>query len=128
MIKYYLSKWVVFVILILKFNTITVKPCCWFCLFWFFSSRDVTWLLHALTAWVLEFRVCLGYTFTPATLPKLKLWQNWQLMIWSLDWQKTQKLTVLCYEVLIVLLIIQKPLHVLTWSNFRRKIWSFSYL
>jgi len=25
-------------------------------------------LLHALTAWDLKFQVCLGYTFTPATL------------------------------------------------------------
>jgi hypothetical protein len=26
------------------------------------------WLLNALTAWDLKFQVCLGYTFTPATL------------------------------------------------------------
>ncbi len=26
------------------------------------------WLLHALTAWDLKFQVCLGYTFTPATV------------------------------------------------------------
>jgi hypothetical protein len=26
------------------------------------------WLLHALTAWDLKFQVCLGYTFTAATL------------------------------------------------------------
>ncbi len=32
-----------------------------------------TWLLHALTAWDLKFQVCLGYTFTPATLNKINV-------------------------------------------------------
>ncbi len=30
--------------------------------------RPIAWLLHALTAWDLKFQVCLGYTFTSATL------------------------------------------------------------
>jgi hypothetical protein len=29
-------------------------------------------LLHALTAWDLKFQVCLGHTFTPATLSHSK--------------------------------------------------------
>ncbi len=28
--------------------------------------------MHALTAWDLKFQVCLGYTFTPATLNRTK--------------------------------------------------------
>ncbi len=32
------------------------------------SACAVTSLMHALTTWDLKFQVCLGYTFTPATL------------------------------------------------------------
>ncbi len=35
--------------------------------------RLITWLLHALTARDLKFQVCLGYTFTPATLYRIKM-------------------------------------------------------
>jgi hypothetical protein len=31
--------------------------------------------MHALTAWDLKFQVCLGYTFTPATLSPASAWQ-----------------------------------------------------
>jgi hypothetical protein len=34
----------------------------------YFLARDVTWMMHALTAWVLMFQSRLGSTFTPATL------------------------------------------------------------
>jgi len=30
--------------------------------------------MHALTAWDLKFQVCLGYTFTPATLFPASAW------------------------------------------------------
>ena len=81
--------------------------------------------MHALTAWHLKFQVCLGYTFTPATLvPKswtkepllkrktgwscpagfkhlnlgllVKCWTNWQQMD-SNPWNKVNKPMRLCH-------------------------------
>ncbi len=45
----------------------------------------ITWLLHALIGWDLKFQVCLGYTFTPATLLFLCSRQNEQYC-----WHKKQ--------------------------------------
>ncbi len=41
-------------------------------------------LMHALTAWYLKFQVCLGYTFTPATLFCLDVLATHPLYKWIL--------------------------------------------
>ncbi len=57
----------------------------------------MTWLLHALTAWDLKFKVCLGYTFTLATLiyqctftrvsvVDISAW--WSVMLVSYTWTR----------------------------------------
>jgi len=40
-------------------------------------ANDVTGPMHALTAWDLNFQVCLGYTFTPATLHNIYSWSTY---------------------------------------------------
>ncbi len=45
--------------------------------------RQITWLLHARTAWDLKFQFFLGYTFTPATL--LISYADKYILVWPAD-------------------------------------------